>query len=190
MRDAASSSARTTVVPTAMIRPPWRRVDVDRVRGSRGNSYGSSSGSIASRLGIAGRRNTSRVSKRRERSAACAKAIDQTPIEQESRGWRFERDGTAGNFRPGIPHRQRIGQIRGTGSDGHGAPTLPKFPATCLGTRPRSTVDAPGSFVRRHAAGRAATHHRALNTGGTGLVSVGIRKSPAPNTTAVKRSTC
>jgi len=90
--------------------PAARRVD--RTRRSQGDLIRLGQGEHRIEAGIAGRGNPRRVSQRHECRLAHAKTVNESPIEQIPCGWSFEGDRAAGNRRPGVPHRQRCGEIR------------------------------------------------------------------------------
>jgi len=85
---------------------------VDRRRRPRGNliRLGQREHRIETR--VASRGNSRGVRQRGERRAARPNPVDESPVKKKACGWSFEGDRAAGDRRPGVPHRQRIGEIR------------------------------------------------------------------------------
>ena len=154
-----------------------------------GMSYGSSSGSSRIEFGVARRGDARGVCEAGERRAACAERSDRRPIEDEPRRRCLECHRQTRESRPRVPNRERVRRHRRTGSDGRGGPDLPISPRRESRSGSRSGADARAPPTTVAGKGPSLSASPGCRTGGADRCSVGVRKSPAPKTTAVKRVT-
>ena len=137
-------------------------------------------------LDIAGRGDAGGVRDRREADAARAQRREHPPVEREARRRRLERDRRAGDRRPHVPQRERLGARARTGSAGRGARCPPRSRRASRRSAARSAADARERPSPLPTADRARGDRRRASGGGSGRSSVRVWKSPAPKTTAEK----
>jgi hypothetical protein len=185
---AACSSARTTVVPMAITRPPRsRHASINRAVDA-GMQYGSSSGNSRS----------SSASPVEEMPAAwvsvanAAPRARSKPIRAQSRMNPADGASKATGW-PAI--RVQVSQIAsGSGTYAYwiGRPCRARpsqISATGFSKRISISRGCPGTASTIARSGPSCSLSPGCKAGGGGRCSVGVRKSPAPNTTAVNRVT-
>ena len=109
---AADSSARTTLVPIAMMRRPRELRLCDLRRDMLGDAVGLVEGKARIKCGIAGRRNARGMGERCEAHVAPSPGLERAPVERKACRWRLEGDRCGGNLCPNIPQCQRLGNMR------------------------------------------------------------------------------
>ena len=171
-RSAACSSARTTVVPMAMTRPPAARAASIAAAVMAGMRYGSSNGSRASSAGSPVDEMPAASVIVANADAAIAHRCDRRPVEHEACRRRLERDRHAGDRRPRRPTARAAAARARTGSAGRAARGRPRPRQASRRSAASPAADGRAARRRSPTSGPSRSRSPGASGGGSGRSSV------------------